>query len=137
MKYDLSNSVEKKTAISKLKKYIDEKKIVEIKLVNKKRTLTQNAYLHVCISLYAIEFGYTLYEAKTYLKRNCGFMTYEKNGDKYLKHTSDSDTKELTEFIDWIRNYSGMNGYYIPTPEEYLTNQTMIDRDISRHKEFL
>jgi len=112
-------------------------KIVEFKEVRQKRSLTQNAYLHVCITLYAIEFGYTLNEAKTDLKRECSFMRYEKNGKQYLKETSKMDSKELTNFIDWLRTYASQNGCYIPTSEEYLTNRVSIDNQIETNKQYL
>lgn len=112
-------------------------KIVEFKEVRQKRSLTQNAYLHVCITLYAIEFGYTLNEAKTDLKRECSFMRYEKNGKQYLKETSKMDSKELTNFIDWLRNYASQNGCYIPKSEEYLTNRVAIDNQIETNKQYL
>ena len=64
-----------------------------------KRTVQQNKYLHVCITIFAIEFGYTLEEAKTLLKRCCDFMRYEKNGNKFLKKTSRLDSGELTKYI--------------------------------------
>lgn len=112
-------------------------KKVELKEIKNKRTLSQNAYLHVCITLYAINYGLTLEEAKTDLKRACHFMIYEKNGNKYLKRTRDFDTKELTDFIDWIRSYAGKEGLYIPTSEEYLINKFQIDKEIDANKEFL
>lgn len=112
-------------------------KKVELKEIKKKRTISQNAYLHVCITLYAINYGLTLEEAKTDLKRACHFMIYEKNGNKYLKRTRDFDTKQLTDFIDWIRSYAGKEGLYIPTSEEYLINKFQIDKEIDANKEFL
>jgi len=112
-------------------------KIVEFKEVRQKRSLTQNAYLHVCITLYAIEFGYTIEEAKTHLKRNCEFMKYEKKGEIFVKRTRYMDSKELTNFIDWLRNYASQNGCYIPTSEEYLTNRVSIDNQIETNKQYL
>jgi len=137
MKYDTSNDMEKEKAKTRFNALLDAQKIIEVKEVRNKRSLSQNAYLHVCITLYAIEFGSTLNEAKTDLKRECSFMVYEKDGSKYLKETKKMDSKELTEFIEWIRNYSAQNGCYIPTSEEYLTNRISIDNDIERHKEYL
>jgi len=112
-------------------------KIVEFKEVRQKRSLTQNAYLHVCITLYAIEFGYTIEEAKTHLKRNCEFMKYEKKGEIFVKRTRYMDSKELTNFIDWLRTYASQNGCYIPTSEEYLTNRVSIDNQIETNKQYL
>jgi hypothetical protein len=56
---------------------------------------------------------------------------------KVVKQTRQMDTKQLTDFIDWIRTYSSMQGCYIPTSEEYLMNRFEIDKEISKHKEFL
>lgn len=137
MKYDFSNIVDCTKAIERLNFLIKGEKKVELKEVRKSRTVSQNAYLHVAITLYAINFGYTIEEAKTDLKRGCSFMVYEKNGKKYLKRTRDMDTKELTSFIEWIRNYSSLNGFYIPSSEEYLTNKFNIDREIDNHKQYL
>jgi len=44
--------------------------------------------------------------------------------------TVNIDSKELTEFIDWIRDKAGMSGFYIPTPEEYLINRFNIDKQL-------
>lgn len=112
-------------------------KIIELIACRKSRSLSQNSYLHVVISLYSIEFGYTLNESKTDLKRECGFMTYEKNGSRYLKETSKMNSVELTSFIDWIRNYASQNGLYIPTSEEYKENKYSIDNEINKFKEYL
>ena len=64
-------------------------------------------------------------------------MRYNKNGNVYLKSTAKLTSKELTDFIEWIRNYSSINGCYIPTSEEYLTNKFEIDRDINQNKQYL
>jgi uncharacterized Fe-S cluster-containing radical SAM superfamily enzyme len=109
----------------------------EIKRIVKKKSVSNNAYLHVCINLFAIEFGYNSDESKTILKRECNFMVYEKNGTKFLKRIRDFNDKECADFITWIRNYSSSNGYYIPTPEEYILHQFEIDKHIKKHQEFL
>ena len=110
---------------------------ISLQKIIPKRTVKQNKYLHVCITIFAIEFGYTLEESKTLLKRLCDFMRYEKNGNKFLKKTSLLDSSELTKFIEWIRNYAGMNGLYIPTSEEYISNRFEIDREIEKSKQYL
>jgi len=60
MKYNLSDETEKKEAIAKFKKHLEDGTKIELKKVTKRRTLSQNAYLHVVITLYAIEFGWTI-----------------------------------------------------------------------------
>ena len=64
-------------------------------------------------------------------------MRYEKNSNVYLKSTAKLNTKELTEFIEWVRNYSSLNGCYLPTPEEYLEQKFNIDKDIDYNKQYL
>ena len=137
MIYDLSNTVDTKRAKLKFDQLIEDKKTINLSLKQKSRSISQNAYLHVCISLFAIEFGYSLDEAKTLLKGECHFMNYEKNDFRFLKQTRDMDTIELTSFIEWIRDYSAKQSCYIPTPEEYITNQFEIDREIQRNKSHL
>ena len=60
-----------------------------------------------------------------------------KDDTKIVKQTRKLDTKQLTDFIDWVRTFAGMHGCYIPTPDEYIQNQFDIDREINRHKEYL
>jgi hypothetical protein len=135
MKLKLPDMLEKfNFYVTKLQKY---EGTIELKKIQRPRTLQQNKYLHVCISVFAIETGYTLDEAKTLLKRECGFMVYEKRGQKFLKNTSDMDTKELTDFIEWIRNYAGANNIYIQSSEDYLRNWEEIEHTIEQNKQFL
>jgi hypothetical protein len=78
----------------------------------------------------ALELGYSLHEVKTLLKREYGEgMFYTKNGQKFLKSTSDLDSLEMTHFIDWLRAFSmDQFGCYIPTSEEYLENQFQLQK---------
>jgi len=137
MKLDLSIPYDLSKFKSCSDKLVKEQKKVELRALKQVRSIKHNSYLHVCITLYAIYFGSTLNEAKTDLKRECDFMVYVKDNRKYLKETSKMDSKELSEFIEWIRNYSSLNGCYIPTSEEYLTNKFNIDREIDNHKKYL
>ena len=137
MNFDFKNNLDINKARTYLDKLIDDKSKCKMTKPREVRSIKQNSYLHVVITLYAIEFGYTLNEAKTDLKRLCDFMIYEKNETKYLKETKKMDSKELTQFIEWIRNYASLNGLYIPTSEEYLTNKHSIDNEIEKFKTYL
>lgn len=137
MNLDLSNPTDVKKAKTYLDKLIEGKNKVELKKITQKRTLLLNKYLHVCITLYAIHFGYSLDEAKTYLKRQCGFMVYEKNGCKFLKQTSKLDNNDCSKFVEWIRNFSSQNGCYIPDAGSYLDDKFNIDKEINNHKQYL
>ena len=134
---DLSNTTDIKKAETYINKLIDGKKKIELKEIIKGRSISLNAYLHVCITLYAIHFGSTLYEAKIYLKRECGFMVYEKDNIKYLKQTSKLNNIECSDFVSWIRNFSSQKGCYIPDAEEYKQCKYHIDKEINNHKQYL
>jgi hypothetical protein len=137
MLLDLQNNLDVKRAENYILKLIDSKSKIELKKIIPKRTLKLNSYLHVCITLYAIHFGYTLYEAKTFLKRECMFMVYEKKGVKYLKQTSKLDNYECSKLVEWIRNYSSQHGCYIPDAEEFKENQYAIEKEINNQKQYL
>ena len=137
MNFDFEHILDVKIAETYLAKLIKDKSKCKMTKPREVRSISQNAYLHVVITLYSIEFGYTLNESKTDLKRLCEFMVYEKDGKPYLRETKKMDSKELTLFIDWIRNYAAQNGLYIPTSEEYLTNKHSIDNEIDKFKTYL
>jgi len=137
MRYNLASNIEVNKALAKLNYCIENERVIELKEVRRRRTIKQNSYIHVLFTLFGIEYGYTLEESKTLLKRLCPFMVYVKNGEKFLRSTRDMNTKELTDFIDWVREYAGQNGLYLPTPEEYLINQNEINRDIEINKKFM
>lgn len=137
MKLDLSKQFDINKARTYLEKLIKDQSKCDLSKPRESRSLSQNSYLHVCITLYAIEFGYSLMEAKTLLKRECDFMRYEKHNVTFLKETKKMDSKELTDFIEWIRNYSSLNGCYIPTSSEYLENKFNIDKEIDSYKSYL
>ena len=132
-----NNKLDIKRGEHYFQKLIEGKTPFEIKKIIKKRSLSINAYMHVCITLYAIHFGYTLIESKTYLKRMCPFMIYTNKGQKFLKETSKMNNQECAEFVEWIRNFSSQNGCYIPDAEEYKLNKFNIDKEINNHKPYL
>lgn len=137
MKYDLNKEQDRIAVQVRLNKLKGDGAMVELTKINPRRTILQNRYIHVLFALFGIEFGYTLDEAKTLLKRECSFMTYEKSGTKFLRHTSQMQTDELTKFIDWVRTYSAQQGLYLPTPDEYREGQAYIDNQIESHSEYL
>lgn len=117
-------------------KFLENNFNVELKKVHKKRSIRQNSFLHVLISLFGIEHGYSIEESKTVLKRSCPFMRYEKKGQWFLKKTRDMTTIEISDFIDWIYTYSAKNGLVLPTLEDYKSNQSLYDSIIESNKEF-
>jgi hypothetical protein len=102
-------------------KLMDNGAKIELKKIPEKRTVKQNSYLHALFCLFGGEIGLTTEESKILVKRELGYV-YEKNGIKFLSHTSDMDTEELGEFIDKFRNYSSQNGFYLPSADEFNEN---------------
>ena len=136
MKFDLSKPVQ-------LEQFNDRVKILKEKgakvniTQHVKRSTSQNSYLHVIINLWAVQFGYTLAEAKTFLKRGCHFMVYEKNGIKFLAETSKLNVEVMTGCITWIRNHSSQQGYYLPSGKEYHQEKFYYDQMIDQHRQYL
>ena len=112
-------------------KLIEQCAKIELKKIPQKRSLSQNAYLHVLFALWGSEYGYTIEEAKIVVKRLLNY-TYEKNGQMFLVHTSEMNTKELTEFIDRYRNFSANEGLYLPSADEIGDNYADYAFDIDR-----
>ena len=137
MRYNLKDIVQQTDFDIRCKQLKEQGKEVELVSKQKKRTISLNSFLHVVITLFAINFGYSIEEAKTLLKRMCFFMVYEKKGIKFLKRTRDLDNLECSKFVEWIRNYSAKNGYYILDAEEYKKKSYAIDSEINKHKEYL
>lgn len=133
MLLDLSIQFDQKRAKEYFDKLLKSESKIEIKKVNKVRSLDQNRYFHLCVKFFCSETGYTTKEAKTVLAREFGsFMIYESNGNKFIRSTRDLTTLEMTEYIDWIRNIACFEnlGVYVMTPEEYLMNNFDIDREL-------
>ena len=96
-----------------------------------KRTLKQNNYLHLILTAFALETGYTL----ECVKRN--FFKLEVNKDLFLteergnfgikqalKSTTQITKENLSIAIDRFKKWSSDNGIYLPEPEdeEYLAH---------------
>lgn len=137
MLYDFKNDFDIEMFNKRSKELIDEKAIIEIKKRRKKGTLSQNSYLHVCINMYAIFIGETLNRTKTDLKRECPFMIEKHNDKKYLRSSVDLDSKEKTDWIEWIRNFASMRGVFIPSPDDYRRNWAQYEKEIQACKPYL
>lgn len=119
--------------------------IVEVKRRHKKRSSSQNAYLHVLLGYFASELGYTLDEVKfDYFKKECNSDIFlrkriNKRGNEvaYVRSTTDLDTAEMTLAIERFRNYSSaVAGLYLPAPneEEMLT---FAEQQMERYAEYI
>ena len=137
MLLDLNIEFDREKFKSRIEKLLDKKVKVELTEKRELRSIVHNAYCHVCISLFCIHIGYTMDEGKTHLKRKCEFMKYEKNGELFLKKSSKLDSKGMADWIKWIRNYAGMQGVFIPDPDQYKRNWNEYEKTIEACKPYL
>lgn len=137
MKYNLANDNEVKEAQQFLVTSTMRNKVVDIKVIRDKRTLSQNAYLHLILSAFAAEFGYSLEEAKTLYKRiNSNTYVYEVNNQKFLKSSADLNTEEMSTSIEKFKQYSSENG--LDLPDAYNEDQMRYyENEIEKNRRFL
>jgi hypothetical protein len=143
MLYDLSNIADLTRCDFILKKYKDEGCVIELKK-KQKRTLQQNNYLHLILSWFAIETGYTVeYVKKEYFKKLCNRELFEvevrgKFGAvKDYRSSADLNSGELTTAIDRFRDWSANEGnIYLPSPNEEKFLQ-QIEVEISKKQRWL
>jgi len=137
MIYDLSISSDAKKANARFNKLLEDKDKIVLTKKAKKRTIRQNSYLHALLNLYAIEYGDTLHFCKQDLKLRCEFMHIKKDEFTYVLSSSGLDTKNLSQWIEWIRNYAGKNGIYLPSADEFGRDWDKYEKEIERFKPYL
>lgn len=147
MKYDLSHQSEIERARERFNALVDKGQgILEITLLSEKRTLKQNAYLHVILSLFACQYGESEeYVKQMYFKRHVNTDIFiQKKWDKvqqkelyYLRSTSELTKEELQIAIERFRNWSSIHaGIYLPSSEEHRLLQ-LAQIEIERNKTYL
>jgi hypothetical protein len=145
MTYDLSNPLQKENFLLRVNKLIEKNTIVELKEKKGVRTLSQNSYLHTCISYFAAMTGNTPdYVKREYFKILCSPDIFIREKDdkfrghiKFLRSTAELDTAEATLAIERFRNWaSSEGGIYIASPDEHRMVQLM-EIEIERNKDFI
>lgn len=146
MIYDVSNILNKKKAIDRFKYFLDKKKTFELTEKRPLRTLSQNNYLHLILSWYALEYGDTVKHTKEELfKKQLSpdiFKTEfvnKKTGEirDDWKSSANIDTKQMTIAIDRFRNYASKEaGIYLPSPDDLIELQD-IKNQIENYAEYL
>lgn len=135
---DLKIDFDRVKALKYLEKLIERKAVITLAEKIKPKTKQQNRYIHVLFSLFGIELGYRKEEAKTLVKRNCPFMVYDKNDEKFLRSVGSLTKDEAKAFIEWFRTWSSTeHSVYLPSSEEYWDSLHYIEREIDRHKSYL
>ena len=127
------------------KECLESGKPFEIKKMKVKRSLKQNAYLHLIIGWFACESGYSIDWVKfEYYKKICNKEIFEqKIINKYgkeitdIRSSSDLNTDEMALSITRFRNWSAsVAGIYLPDKGD-LRFITHAQQAIETNKEFL
>lgn len=145
MWYDGNNELQAVQARMRLEKLIKDGKVFELTEKKPKRSLLQNAYLHVLLGYFASQTGNTLeWVKKEYYKKLVNPTTFIRTKEdrfmgvvKYLRSSADLDSVELTTTIERFRNWSASEaGIYLPAPDEERLLQ-LAQIEIEKNKEYL
>ncbi|MCP4984908.1 MAG: hypothetical protein GY928_02230 [Colwellia sp.] len=140
---DLSNETDQQRAKSYLSRLIEKKCKIELKEIRKKRSISQNSYLHLILNAFGLNFGYSMEEVKQYFFKELVNPDIFNNGEKGelitiqdWRSTADLNTKELTTAIDRFLDYSAKNGYLLPDPKNLVFIQ-QLENEINSAKQYL
>ena len=145
MIYDLNNILDKQRFKSRCNALYKRGGMVEMTAKKPRRTIPQNAYLHLILGWFAIETGNTLdFVKQQYFKRlnNPDLFVIEINDEfmgkiQVLRSSRDLDSAEMTTAIDRFRAWSSQEaGIYLPSPDEQAFLQA-VEKEMYRNKEFL
>lgn len=133
MIYKTQNTHHRQRAIIRFNSLIEKGANIEIIEKKPKRTIAQNRYLHLILSWFAHETGYTPEEVKQVIFKqhvNPSIFYDGQVGElieiKRWRSTANLNTKELTTAIDAFRNYSSSEaGIYLPDPSDLIALQDM------------
>lgn len=145
MLYDLKKEIDRSKFKKRANELFLEGCVVEL-TKKEQRTLKQNSYLHLILTWFAIESGYTVFFVKReYFKilvnpeifireTKCKFTG---KIIQSLRSTSDLSTEEITVCINRFRTWSSQEAnIYLPEPDERKFLQE-IELEAQRHKEYL
>lgn len=143
MKYRLSDNREAGEALSYLVELTRQGKRVDIKAVKPRRSLPQNAFLHLLLGYFGANLGYSLEEAKWLYKRlpgNKELYEYEKDvGGKpmtFIRSSADLTKDEMTKSIETLRDWSGRMGYPLPSADDKEALERL-ENYIEQHEHYL
>lgn len=144
MIYNSLNPLQVKQAVEKMNYFISKGKTFELKEKHPKRSISQNSYLHLILTWFGIETGYTMEEVKQEIfKKHVNSSTfYEGEFEGKIqgikierwRSTASLDKSEMNLVIDRFRNFSSNElGIYLPEPNDLVLLQEL-ENEISKHK---
>lgn len=130
---------ERQKAIERFKWLLEKGARIELKEKKYKRTIRQNAYVHLLFSWFGLHFGYTLEEVKQEIFKKQVNPDIFYNGDKkgivtieQWRSTADLDTGEMTIAIERFRDFSAKHDFPLPEPKDLNWLQE-IENELSQH----
>lgn len=145
MIYNLSSPLDVQNAKTRLELLIKRGCIVELTEKKQKRSLNQNAYLHLLLGYFASQTGNTLEWVKQqYYKKLCNPDLFIGEREdiflgrvKYVRSSADLRTDEMNLSIERFRNWSAAEaGIYLPeaTSEAEIA---ALQVEVERYKTYL
>lgn len=146
MIFNASLDLDQKRATERFNFLLANNKTFELTEKKPKRSLSQNNYLHLILSWYALEYGETLEYIKVEVFKkqlNKDIFEFEfvnrKTGEYRmdLRSSANLDTKEMTTAIERFRNYASKEaGIYLPSPED-LSQLQEIENQTKNNAQYL
>jgi hypothetical protein len=143
---DATKQFDIERARTRLEKLIENKSKFELTEKKPVRSVSQNAYLHLIIGWFAIEYGETIdYVKRMIFKKlvNPKIFIFERENKKTkekrkeLRSSADLDSAEMTTAIDRFRDYSSKEfGVYLPEAGE-MDFLNEIKTQIENNKNYL
>lgn len=145
MIYNLSSQFDAQNARTRLEHLVKRGSVVELTEKKPKRSLSQNAYLHLLLGYFASQTGDTLEWVKQqYYKKLCNPDIFIGEREdrflgkvKYVKSSAELRTDELSLTVERFRNWAAVEaGIYLPEP----TNEAEIAAlavEVERYKTYL
>lgn len=139
MIYDTKIPALRQKARDRFEWLVSNERRIELKEKKNKRSISQNAYLHLILNWFGLQFGYTLEEVKQEIfKKEVNqdiFYEGQKEGIVIIQQwrsTADLNTGELTLAIDRFRDFSASHDCYLPEPKDMVALQE-IENELSKH----
>ena len=145
MLFNLKNVFELEKFREKVTELENKGAMVELK-EKRGRSLNQNAYLHLLLSAFALQYGYALDEVKTHFYKLVvnkdiflreGVDKFTGECYKYLRSsadlTKDEMSKSISDFKSWAKEEAGFD---FPDSDEYIA-LLHIQHDIERQQNYI
>lgn len=144
--YDLSTDLDRERYRRRVEALLARRALVELSEHRPRRSLSQNAYLHLLLGEFSMQVGCRLeYVKREYFKRACNAELFvRKERDRFtrqevevLRSSRDLDTGEMTTSIERFRNWAAeVAGIDLPDAEDRAWLD-YIDREMQHQRIWL